>query len=353
MTEEVKDFRHPLIGMTLEGLERVAEENGLPRYSARQMASWLYSRRATSIEAMTDIPKTGRSRLEEKYDVGYNLPVSCSESSDGTKKYLFTVNDGALIESVYIPDKDRATLCVSSQIGCRMNCSFCATGRNGFHGNLSTHDIINQILAIPESTSLTNVVFMGMGEPLDNLTPVLKSIEILTSKWGLGWSPKRITVSTVGKGDNLKRLIEETKVHIALSVHFPFSEEREAMMPVERAYPVGKIIEELARYDFSKQRRCSIEYIMWKGVNDDPRHASALAKLLRPIKGVRVNLIRYHSIDGKRDLVPADQKTMESFRDYLNDKGITATIRGSRGEDIMAACGMLAGQKNQNFNQQK
>lgn len=217
------------------------------------------------------------------------------------------------------------------------------TGRQGFHGNLTVTDIINQVLSIPLSEKLTNIVFMGMGEPMDNLPAVMQALEVLTSPWGLAWSPKRITVSTIGKIDGLKRLLDETKVHVAISVHSPVAEQRASLMPVEKAYPLKSVVELLRGYDFAHQRRLSIEYIMWKGVNDSLRQAQSLARLLKGLD-CRVNLIRFHAIPDS-PLTTANNETMVSFRDRLNELGITATIRTSRGEDIAAACGMLAGQK--------
>lgn len=332
--------------MTLENLLEVVLAYDLPKYSARQIASWIYKRRINSIEAMTDLSKTARKLLAEKFEVGLSSPIECMASCDGTKKYLFEVENGKKVESVLIPDHERATLCVSSQIGCRMNCGFCMTGSLGFHGNLTANEIINQILSVPESQNITNVVFMGMGEPLDNLVPVLDVLSILTSDWGLEWSPRRITVSTVGKLNNMRILLDETKVHIAVSVHTPFPEERVKIMPAERAYPIKEVIDLLSKYNFSGQRRCSIEYIMWEGINDDMRHADYLSKLLKPIDGVRVNLIRYHYVPCFTDYRPSSDRRMVEFRDRLNKNGITAPIRASRGEDIFAACGMLAGKNN-------
>ncbi len=290
---------------------------------------------------MTNLSKAARQRLASEYTIGREQPKMRTESVDGTAKYLFTGVGARDIESVMIPDGDRTTLCVSSQAGCKMNCSFCMTGRQGFHGNLTASAIINQILSVPESEKLTNIVFMGMGEPMDNLSEVLAAIEILTSPWGLAWSPKRITVSTIGKIKELKQLLERTKVHIAISVHSPFSAERLSLMPVERAYPVSEVMSLLRDYDFTHQRRLSVEYIMWRGVNDDNRHADALARLVRGTE-CRVNLIRFHAIPGV-ELQPCSEQVMTAFRDRLNALGITATIRASRGKDIMAACGMLAG----------
>lgn len=273
--------------------------------------------------------------------MGRERPKAEQRSADGTVKFLFEGRGGRDVEAVYIPDRERATLCVSSQAGCRMACSFCMTGRQGFHGNLDAADIINQVLSIPQSGSLTNIVFMGMGEPMDNLRAVMDAVEVLTAPWGLGWSPKRITVSTIGKMRELRELLEETKVHVAVSVHSPFAQERRGLMPVENAYPVRDVMEMLRGYDFAHQRRLSVEYIMWRGVNDSMRHADALARLIRGTSA-RVNLIRFHAIEGS-GLGPCDEAAMVAFRDHLNGLGVTATIRASRGEDIMAACGMLAG----------
>lgn len=337
----------PLIGLTLEGLRQVAAQCGMPKFAAGQMARWLYEKRVTAIEEMTDLSKGARQRLaQEGYIIGREAPLGEARSSDGTVKYLFRGAGGHDVESVYIPDKERATLCVSSQAGCKMNCSFCMTGRQGFHGSLTAAQIINQTLSIPESASLTNIVFMGMGEPLDNLPAVLDAIEIMTAKWGFAWSPKRITVSSIGKLRELKRLLDETKVHVAISIHSPYPSERAGMMPVERAYPIMEVLALLRDYDFSHQRRLSFEYTMFRGVNDTPRHSHELARRLKGLD-CRVNLIRFHEIPGS-ELNPASPEHMERFRDALNAEGITATIRASRGEDIMAACGMLAGKGNKN-----
>lgn len=333
-----------LIGLTLDGLKAVAEECGMPAFAAKQMAQWLYEKRATSIDEMTNLSLKARARLGEAYQIGRCLPKAEARSVDGTVKYLFEGVGGRDVEAVYIPDRDRATLCVSSQAGCKMNCAFCMTGRQGFHGNLSASAIINQVLSIPDSETLTNIVFMGMGEPMDNLPSVLDAIEILTAPWGLAWSPKRITVSSIGKTKELQTLLDTTKVHIAISVHSPFAEERLRLMPVEKAYPLTRVLDLLRGYDFSHQRRLSMEYICWQGHNDDLRHADALARLLNGLD-CRVNLIRFHAIPDF-PLKPSSESTMTAFRDRLNRCGITATIRTSRGEDIMAACGMLAGHQN-------
>ena len=342
--------KKPLIGLTLGQLQEVAASVGLRPFAAKQIARRLYVSRATDISEMTELPKAARAALEEHYTVGRTAPRLASRSTDGTVKYLFSTEGyltrgtgGRDVEAVYIPDRDRATLCVSSQAGCRMGCRFCMTGRQGYHGDLSAAGIINQILSIPDSESLTNIVFMGMGEPMDNVDEVLRAIEILTAPWGLAWSPKRITVSSIGKLDGLRRLLDETKVHIAISVHTPYATEREGLMPVERAFPLTRVVSLLRDYDFAHQRRLSAEYIMWRGVNDDLRHADMLARVLKGTD-CRVNLIRFHAIPDFEGQ-PATREAMERFRDRLNELGITATIRASRGEDIEAACGMLSGEK--------
>lgn len=331
-----------LIGMTLGQLREVAAECGLPPFAAGQIARRLYVNRTASIGEMTELSKRGRAALDEKYCVGLSAPKAEARSLDGTVKCLFEGKGGRDVEAVFIPDKERATLCVSSQAGCKMGCRFCMTGRQGFHGNLGPGDILNQIFSIPGSERLTNIVFMGMGEPLDNLDAVMTAIDVLTAPWGLAWSPKRITVSSIGKLPELKRLLDETKVHIAISVHNPFGAERETLMPVERVWPVAQVMELLRGYDFAHQRRLTLEYIVWRGLNDDLHHADALARLVRGVD-CRVNLIRYHSLPDS-DLRTAPEQTMTAFRDRLNALGVTATIRASRGEDIQAACGMLAGE---------
>lgn len=327
--------------MNLEELRIVCAECSLPQFAAKQIARRLYVNRVRSIDEMTELSKRARLELADRYCIGLTEPKAKALSSDGTLKALFEGRGGRDIEAVLIPDRDRATLCVSSQAGCKMGCTFCMTGRQGFHGNLSAADILNQILSIPGSEQLTNIVFMGMGEPMDNMPEVMKAIEILTAPWGFAWSPKRITVSTIGKIPELKKLLDLTKVHIAISVHSPFSPERAQLMPVEKAWPIERVIELLRGYDFAHQRRLTLEYIMWRGINDDMRHADALARLIRGVD-CRVNLIRYHSLPDS-DMQTASEEKMILFRDRLNEKGVTATIRTSRGEDIQAACGMLAG----------
>ncbi|MBQ6178558.1 MAG: 23S rRNA (adenine(2503)-C(2))-methyltransferase RlmN [Bacteroidales bacterium] len=335
-------MRESLLGKTPDELREVALKVGLPAFAGKQLAGWLYGRRVRSFDEMTNISKAGRERLKEEYDLGVTMPSTCQVSRDGTKKYLFPMNEGDAVEAVMIPDDDRKTLCVSSQAGCRMGCKFCMTGRQGFHGNLSVAMILSQFIAIDEAADLTNAVFMGMGEPLDNYVNVKRAIEVLTADWGFGWSPKRITLSTIGVLPNLRRYLDETRCHLAVSLHNPFPEERASIMPVQKAWPVEDVINLIREYDFTGQRRVSFEYTMFAGLNDTKRHADGLIRLLKGLE-CRVNLIRFHKIpDAPFETSP--QIVMESFRDRLSNHGITCTIRASRGEDIMAACGMLAGE---------
>ncbi|MDR1527540.1 MAG: 23S rRNA (adenine(2503)-C(2))-methyltransferase RlmN [Dysgonamonadaceae bacterium] len=328
-----------LLGKTVEELKQIAGDLGMPQFTANQISGWLYKKRVSSIDEMTNLSLAHRSRLKEKYIIGRNQPNHSQTSTDGTVKYLFPTSGSGCVETVYIPDRERATLCVSSQIGCKMNCLFCMTGRQGFSGQLTAGDMLNQILSVPESDTLTNVVFMGMGEPLDNKDELFKTLEILTSGYGFGWSPKRITVSTIGVLPGLKRFLEATQVHLALSLHSPFSAERLSLMPVEKVWPMAELLNLIRQYDFTHQRRVSFEYICFGGLNDDIRHAAALARLLKAIP-CRVNLIKYHAVPGIA--LPASRpEAMLAFRDYLNTQGIIATVRASRGEDILAACGML------------
>ncbi len=351
-----------LLGKNLEELKAVVADAGLPGFTAKQIAQWLYVKKVRSIDQMTNLSKAARAALAEKYEVGVTEYSTVQASSDGTKKYLFPVScthkkglnlgcsgkvseaelENSSIEAVMIPDADRATLCVSSQAGCKMGCKFCMTGRQGFHGHLSAADIISQFIAVDESDKLTNTVFMGMGEPLDNYENVMRAIEILTADWGFGWSPKRITLSTIGVLPKLKRYLDECKCHLAVSLHNPFAPERLSVMPVQGAWPIQEVINLIKQYDFTGQRRVSFEYTMFAGFNDTKAHADALFRMLKGLE-CRMNLIRFHKIpDFQYETSP--DLIIENFKTRLNNLGITTTVRASRGEDILAACGMLAGE---------
>ena len=336
-----EDSKVNLLGKTLPQLQELCAAEGFPRFTAKQLCDWLYKKRAESIDAMTNLSLAQRARLNEIAYIGREAPVRCQVSRDGTKKYLFHVLAGHFIEAVYIPEEDRATLCVSCQVGCKMGCHFCVTGQQGFHGNLSAGDILNQLFSIPEYEELTNVVFMGMGEPMDNLDAILAATQAMTADWGLGWSPKRITVSTVGIVPGLKRFLDESQCHLAVSLHNAVPQERLQMMPVQKAFPMNEVLALLRHYDWSGQRRLSFEYTMFRGLNDDQQHAQ---KLVDALKGLdcRVNLIRFHESPEapyKTSMLTA----IKAFQDYLNRHGVICTLRASRGQDIDAACGLLAG----------
>ena len=328
------------MGMSLYELKEVARSLGMPAFTGGQMAKWLYSQHVRTIDEMTNISKANREKLAEQYTVGCMPPVDCQKSVDGTIKYLFPTSTGKRVETVFIPDNDRATLCVSSEVGCKMNCLFCQTGKQGYEGSLTAADILNQIYALPERDRLTNIVFMGQGEPMDNLDNVLRATEVLTADYGYAWSPKRITVSSVGLHRKLQRFLDESECHVAISLHSAIPEQRAQLMPAERGMSITEIVELLRNYDFSHQRRLSFEYIVFGGVNDSTAHAKEIVRLLRGLD-CRINLIRFHQIPGV-DLHGADEKRMESLRDYLTAHGIFTTIRASRGQDIYAACGLLS-----------
>lgn len=335
-----------LFGKTLTELETIVKDLALPNFTAKQIAEWLYKKNVVDIESMTNLSKKARALLSEKYEVGRTKPLDVQTSTDGTRKYLFAAQTGGFIESAYIPDEDRHTLCVSSQVGCKMGCKFCMTGRQGFTGDLTAGEIVNQVASIDESQLLTNIVYMGMGEPMDNIDEVLKSIEIMTAQWGYAWSPRRITVSTIGVVPNMIRFIENCEAHLAISLHNPFTDERSELMPSEKAFGVDSIISTLRKYDWSHQRRVSFEYTMFDKINDSNRHIKGIAALLNGLH-CRINLINFNSIPDS-PLQGSKRKTMEYFRDQLILKGFMATIRNSRGQDIAAACGLLSTQKQNN-----
>lgn len=333
------------MGLSSAELKDIAKSLGMPAFTGGQIAKWLYDKHVTSISEMTNLSKANQQKLSEQYIVGAAQPIDCQESIDGTIKYLFPVgqpseSNNKFVETVFIPDGERATLCVSSQVGCKMNCLFCQTGKQGFEGNLSVSDILNQIYSLPERDRLTNVVFMGQGEPMDNLDNVLKATSILTAPDGYAWSPKRITVSSVGVPNKLRRFLDESQCHIAISMHSPLHEQRAMLMPAERGMAISEVVDLLKKYDFTHQRRCSFEYICFAGLNDTLEHGRKIVELLSGLE-CRVNLIRFHQIPSV-DLPGSDEKRMEALRDYLTSHGVFTTIRASRGQDIFAACGLLS-----------
>ena len=330
----------PLFGKTLTELKELMRKLKLPPYAATQIADWMYKKDISSVDEMTNLSKKAREILSEEYTIGLTPPSEVQTSTDGTKKYLFPVSGKNSIESAYIPELNRNTLCVSSQAGCMRHCVFCMTGRQGLHGNLTAGEIVNQIKSLPERDTLTNLVYMGMGEPFDNFNEVMNSLEIITSPWGFNWSPKRITVSTIGIVPAVRKFLEISSCNLAISLHTPFEDERKKLMPIEKAQPFKEIIKEIKSHDISRYRKISIEYILFKGVNDSAKHVNELAKVLSGVR-CRVNLIHFHPIPGT-ELQGVPLADMELFRDELNKKGILATIRKSRGQDISAACGLLS-----------
>lgn len=326
--------------MTLTEITESVAELGLPKFTGKQIADWVYTKRVKQIDEMTNISLKNRELLSEKFDIGRSEPLDIRTSIDGTRKMLFKTDSGKFIETVTIPEDDRLTICVSSQVGCRMNCDFCMTGKQGFQDNLTATDILNQVYSVPDAEMITNLVFMGMGEPLDNYKNVKKASELLQADYALAWSPRRITLSTIGLTANLKRFLDDSKCHLAVSLHNPIPEERLTIMPIEKSAPSAKVIEMLREYDWSHQRRLSFEYIMFDGINDTLLYARELSKLLAGLD-CRINLIRFHVIP-MSNLKPSTNENMIKFRDFLTAKGYICTIRASRGEDIFAACGMLS-----------
>lgn len=329
-----------LFGKNLTELKGICAELNLPGFTAKQLSEWLYKKEISTIDEMTNISKKNRDLLSSDYQVGLVTSLKVEESVDGTKKYLFPAKANNFVETAMIPDKDRKTVCVSSQVGCKMGCLFCMTGRQGFQSNLTAGEILNQYRSIDEWSDITNLVYMGMGEPFDNLDEVLKSIEILTSEWGYALSPKRITVSTIGVIPAMKKFLENSNCHLAVSMHTPFDDERKSLMPIESVYSIKDVVDEIKKFDFGLQRRVSFEYIMFKGVNDTHTHVNELSKLLKDVR-CRMNLIRFHPIPDSTIQGTGEEKLLE-FKEALNKKGVFTTIRSSRGQDIFAACGLLS-----------
>jgi len=333
-------MKDQLFGKDLNELQEISLALGLPKFTGKQLADWLYKKEISTIDEMSNLSKNARELLNEKYEFGISAPSKVQVSLDGTKKYLFPTSQNKFIETAMIPDDERKTVCVSTQVGCKMGCLFCMTGKQGFQGQLTAGEIVNQIRSIKEYGDVSNIVYMGMGEPFDNLDAVLKSLDILTSEWGYAMSPRRITVSSIGIIPAMLRFLNESEAHLAISLHTPFDEERRKLMPVQIAYPIADVVHEIKGWDFGRQRRVSFEYILFKGLNDTPLHIRELVKLLSGIR-CRINLIRFHPVPGT-PLESPDEETINNFRDQLNDKDIIATVRASRGQDIYAACGLLS-----------
>jgi len=326
-----------LCGMTAD---EICSLTGTEISYAVSIANSLYKKRIDDILLFPAIPRRIKEELNNEFYTGIYKPSGSTKSSDGTIKYIFRNEHGLEFETVCLQDGKRNTVCVSSQSGCRIGCPFCATGKYGFRGNLSVQDIINQIISLPGSVRITHVVFMGMGEPMDNLGNVLKACDIMSAEWGLAISRKNITVSTVGITSGIKKFLEHSACNLALSLYSPFPEERYTAVPAEKKYPVNEVIDVMKNWSGSGKRRMSIAYIMIHGVNDTDRHLEGLKSLVKGTM-IRINLIPYHPIpEGNR--ISSTPERMQYFRHELVISGISASIRKSRGADVSAACGLLA-----------
>lgn len=326
-----------LCGLTASEIGELA---GCTEKHSLAIANWLYKSKPGGIEFIPDVPTKVKERLKEISSPGVFSPVSSLKSADGTVKFLFRNESGQEFETVLMSDAKRVTVCVSSQSGCRMGCPFCATGQYGFRGNLSAGDILNQVLAPDTGGKVTHVVFMGMGEPMDNLDNILRACEIMTAPWGMALSPGNITVSTVGLTPGVRKYLDLCSCNLALSLFSPFTEERLRWVPAESIYPASEVIEVMKSARPVKKRRMSVAYVMIKGLNDTPGHLEGLKYLLQGT-GIRVNLLPYHSVPGDSNIC-SPQDLMHHFKHELVISGISASIRKSRGADIKAACGLLA-----------
>ena len=337
--------KEALFGKSTQKLAQICDTLGLPRYAPAQVADWLYKKAVARIDEMTNLSREARRLLGEGYEVGVTEPTDVLQSADGTLKYLFAFQGAPRVEAVhvetaFIPEASRATLCVSTQAGCARACLFCMTGLQGLQRNLTAGEILTQYARIPEKSGVTNIVYMGMGEPLDNLDAVLESLKLLTSSSGYGFSPRRITVSTVGLSPQFETLFNGTRCNIAVSLHSPRPAERARIMPVEKNHPIKKVLDFLKASRARNNRRISFEYILFKGLNDTPAHARELVRLLHGIR-CRVNLIPYNG-GRENDFAASSPEKAAVFQRTLNAKGMIATIRKSRGRDIDAACGLLS-----------
>ena len=339
----------------LEELERVVAEAGERSFRAKQLAGWIYGRGIESFDAMLDLPKPFREDLKHHFKIGSGAMATVARSSDDTRKLLVRLADGEAIESVIIPSREleatpageklnqRITLCMSSQAGCAMACEFCATARMGLHRNLTVGEIVSQVFLarkeLDADEHLTNYVFMGMGEPLANYPRLIKALTIMTSEWGMGISPRRITVSTVGIVPMMERLVTEIPVHIAVSLHATTNELRDRLAPINKRYPLEVLLDACKRLPLKQRERITFEYVMLRGVNDSIDDAKRLVKLLSPVRG-KVNLIFFNAFDAS-GFATSSRAAVEAFQAILRKGNLTATIRESRGLDIAAACGQL------------
>ncbi len=338
------ESRPSLLDMSLNEMAGFLHGLGEPAYRARQIFKWMYRKGVFDPAEMTDFSKPLRSRLHEMSIIALNKPEEAATSRDGTRKFLFRLTDGAAVESVLIPSGDHATLCVSTQAGCAMGCAFCLTGAGGLKRNLTSGEILNQLLYARSVEDpvvpLTNVVFMGMGEPLANYDQTIKALRIMVEEGGIQFGKRRITLSTVGLAPMIRKLGRDLDVNLAVSLNAPDDDIRSRLMPVNRTYPIHELLDACRDFPLTKGRRITFEYILIDGVNDQPAHAEKLAKLLRAVQA-KINLIPYNEHPGSSFRSPTPE-AVERFQRVLTDRHYTAIIRKSMGRDILAACGQLA-----------
>ncbi len=335
-----------LIGLLPSELEDLAVELGASRYRGRQLATWMYRKGVFSLDTMSDLPKDFRGALSENSTVTLPDVERVTPSLDGSRKLVFRLEDDSRVSAVIMPDDDRITLCLSTQVGCGFACAFCLTGTMGLERNLTAGEIVGQLLAAnallaEDGRRVTHLVFMGMGEPLANYAALVKAVRVfIDAKLGLGYSPRRITVSTVGLVSGIEKLgREDLKVNLAVSLHAASDEVRARLMPVNKSWNLAALMDAVRKYPLAHRQRVFFEYVMLDGVNDDVEDARRLARLLRGVKG-KVNLIPFNDWDGSTFQRPPLPRIL-AFQAVLLDAGITTTVRWSKGEDIGAACGQL------------
>jgi len=341
----LNEEKHNILELDRNQLTRWLGDQGIASYRANQILKWIYLRQADRFDLMTDIAKDIRSLLEEQFTIRRLQIENIETSIDGSRKYLFKLADAKYIESVLIPERDHYTLCISSQVGCAQNCRFCLTASGGFQRNLSKAEIVSQVRDIKndlkDSTLLSNLVFMGMGEPLANYKSLVAAIEVITdNSLGLGFAARRVTVSTAGLVSRLADLGRDTRVNLAVSLNAADNATRSRLMPINRKFPIEKLLKACEHFPLRGGRRITIEYVLLKDVNDSVKDAERLARLLRPIKS-KINLIPFNAHEGCRYQRPGED-TILRFQKVLIDHNYTVMIRQSKGQDISAACGQLA-----------
>jgi 23S rRNA (adenine2503-C2)-methyltransferase len=326
-------------------IETLVESLGAPRYRARQIAHWVYRKQVTDLERMTNLPREFRLALGERASVGVPAIERRTPSQDGSQKFVFRLGDGARMQSVLMPDGERLTLCVSTQVGCGFGCAFCLTGAMGLERNLTPAEIVGQVLGVASTLTggerITHVVYMGMGEPLANYEATVRSLRLLTDPQAFGFSPRRITVSTVGLVSGIEKLArEDLRVNLAISLHATSNRTRDRLMPVNKGFAIEALLAACRRFPLPFRQRMTFEYVLLDGVNDSPEDARQLARLLQGIRA-KINLIPFNDWPGAGFSRPSLPRIL-AFQQALLERGITATVRWSKGEDIGAACGQLS-----------